>query len=371
MKLEASPNLHPKLNKEKIFSIQILRAVSAFLVLFLHLKFPLREIFQKPVVNDIFESTIGSVGVDIFFIISGFVISLSLSRRASSAKFFFQARMTRVIPLYFILTIPYLLKNFASNQIEYRQIFNSFFFLPVLDTTNFTNPLHPYGWTLSYEIFFYLVMSVLLVKFSARKSIYLLSAFFLVSLPISLLLNAFNWFGVNWFFPRFFFSPMCAEFAMGIIAHQLYESGLINKIFFARFLVSCSVLVIAISSYAHSSIMYYSVVLSDTEVAFHRVLLWGLPSCLLLLGCVIWEASSNTKHLERFSYFGDISYSLYLVQPFAFLISEQFDFILSRFNPFLAGAAIFFFTLLIAVASYELLEKKIFRVVKSFKNAPV
>lgn len=370
MNLQALPDLQSQSKRKKILSIQILRALAALLVLFVHLRFPLREIFQQPVVNDIFESTIGAVGVDIFFVISGFVISLSLSRRTPSAKNFFQARMTRVIPLYFIFTIPYLLKTFASNAIEYRQIFNSFFFLPLLDTVEFTNPLHPYGWTLSYEIFFYLIMSALLVKFSTKKSVFFLCTFFLASLPVSLLLNAFNWFDMGWFFPRFFFSPMCAEFAMGIIAHKLYESRLIAKTFLAHFLISLSLLVIAFSSYADSSMTYHSVILSNAAIALQRVTLWGLPACLLLLGCVIWEDSIDKKYLEKFSYFGDISYSLYLVQPFSFLISEQFGFILSRLNPLLAGASIFFFTLLMAIISYELVEKNIFRVVKSIQKAP-
>ena len=108
------------------------------------------------------------VGVGIFFVISGFVMVISTHRKQEkpTGVYFLKRRVLRIYPLYIALTL--LLAALALtpfiNKVVYDApyLIKSLFLYPVLDSKGGLYPLLMVGWTLIYEMYFYLMFSTLL-----------------------------------------------------------------------------------------------------------------------------------------------------------------------------------------------------------------
>ena len=149
--------------KGQIRSIQILRGLAALLVVVAH-------IFEHPSATIAhWELVTGRFGVDIFFVISGFII-MSITPDGPFRPYgFVVRRVLRVVPLYWLCTLlvfaiallaPSLFKRTA---VDVTYLLGSLFFVPMpspLDLTDW-RPLLKLGWTLQYEMFFYLVVALL------------------------------------------------------------------------------------------------------------------------------------------------------------------------------------------------------------------
>lgn len=103
--------------KETIGNIQSLRAIAAILVVFVHLEVFLHHLDLKP---------FGHCGVDIFFVISGFIMVQTTRRGGHSPARFMANRIARVVPLYWLLTlgvfslalaVPSLVQNTTTDPI--------------------------------------------------------------------------------------------------------------------------------------------------------------------------------------------------------------------------------------------------------------
>lgn len=112
--------------KEKIISIQILRAIACLLVIQVHF------FLIIPVVN---QYMCGAIGVDIFFIISGFIIAASINTLppVKPVTTFFINRFSRVVPYYYFLTILFALFIYVLYQtFDVAQFVKAFFLFPSL-----------------------------------------------------------------------------------------------------------------------------------------------------------------------------------------------------------------------------------------------
>jgi peptidoglycan/LPS O-acetylase OafA/YrhL len=128
-----------------IKSIQLLRAIAALSVVYVHCttgggyKFP----------------STGSFGVDIFFIISGFIIAYMVERNTER---FFIKRVFRVAPLYIITTIMMIMivvifpNIIRSTTVTLSGFIKSVLFIPGRE--NGGVPIFGQGWTLNFEMFF-------------------------------------------------------------------------------------------------------------------------------------------------------------------------------------------------------------------------
>ena len=156
-------------------SIQILRGMAALFVVFFHVSEMLLQYTDRQGIFCRFASLwhTGAAGVDLFFIISGFVMVQStrdkFQKNGSSSEFMLR-RIIRIVPLYWLYTsvmlvlvlLPFTLKN---------QVFSgwytvaSYLFIPVLNPASGLDlPLLAPGWTLSYEMYFYLIFALLLPR---------------------------------------------------------------------------------------------------------------------------------------------------------------------------------------------------------------
>ncbi|QBF26860.1 acyltransferase [Pseudomonas tructae] len=164
--------------RETINNIQALRFFAAFSVVFAHLL--INRYAGSGIPTDLFA--IGAFGVDVFFIISGFIMAFVSKGMKGSAPQksieFLVRRLFRVIPLYWRFTIVAYILAFMSISCppnltscpwylsdQYNFAKTSFDWL--LQSLTFTHwnrgPIYSIGWTLIYEFWFYVLFSVCLL----------------------------------------------------------------------------------------------------------------------------------------------------------------------------------------------------------------
>jgi len=151
-----------KTKNTKLPSIQSFRGIAALLVVAFHLTVRSNELLKQNLLAGIFS--FGSAGVDFFFVLSGFVI-FCVHRydtgNSRKLKNFLLKRFVRIYPIYFLLTlliIPIYLAGYGhSYKSNIDIILKSFLLYP---QSNGIYPILNVGWTLSYEVLFYLFSSL-------------------------------------------------------------------------------------------------------------------------------------------------------------------------------------------------------------------
>lgn len=237
----------------------------------------------------------GGSGVDLFFVISGFIIYHSTHRSDASRSQFLSRRLKRIVPIYWIFTAVFLLAVFAFPSIATKASdvtgLRGLESLLFLTFASGTPPIIYVGWSLEFEVFFYLVVALLLQRSERMWSdiVYLFSALAILHfLPAVKTLTPVH---------GFFTNPRILEFCYGILAAQL----------FARRAPIGPVAVAAAATLA-------VVILDESS----ELVVTGLPSALLVYLAARWSARDRCPSgLERIgAHIGDASYSIYLVQVF-------------------------------------------------------
>lgn len=149
----------------KFAAIQALRAVAAWMVVLHHV----HQIFHGFRVESLggwLLATKGSVGVDLFFVISGFVMALSTARPGLAAADFLKRRFARIAPAYWVATLVFaaLLLAFPSMikepfRLDALHLLWSLSFLVSLFPEN-DIPVLTVGWSLNFEMLFYLLLAI-------------------------------------------------------------------------------------------------------------------------------------------------------------------------------------------------------------------
>ena len=273
-------------------SIQILRALAAMAVALFHacqwahLDFAL-----------------GAAGVDVFFVISGFVLWTAAQARPVSALAFLAARFKRVAPLYWIVTLIVAAIAWRAPQVlpivhpGARHLVLSLLFLPHTDPVGDPFPLLPTGWTLTYEAFFYAAFAIALAAPRDRR-LQVLSGLLLAA---SLL--GFGYHG--WY--TLLANPLLLEFLAGVGLARLWARGSLQRAGRALgpVLIGAALLVLA------------ALQLGGVRDDFWRPVLWGPPAVMIVAGALKLEADGRLKggRIDRaLQAVGDASYSLYLIQ---------------------------------------------------------
>ncbi|MCP8889317.1 acyltransferase family protein [Sphingomonas faeni] len=174
----------PELDRDQIAPLQLLRGIAASGVVIEHL---LERYLRRGAIPDTlpeFTSLLGQVGVATFFAISGFImvhISLRDGRRPPSGRAFLRNRYLRVAPLYYLMTLLIVLFGWLAHRIGAASDFRmptaaefllSFAFIPHRGGNGLIQPIYGLGWTLHYEMFFYLLFAAGLAL-GARRGAYL------------------------------------------------------------------------------------------------------------------------------------------------------------------------------------------------------
>ena len=151
-----------------IFSLQLLRYLAAIIVVGYHIE----ESLHDRTSYNIYEFfSYGNIGVDIFFVISGFIIALSTSKISTDSKphqtkNFYIKRFIRIVPIYWFYTLlkvamVLLLPALAlRSELQIEHILSSLFFIPSMAPWGLMQPILPVGWTLNFEMLFYIIFGM-------------------------------------------------------------------------------------------------------------------------------------------------------------------------------------------------------------------
>jgi exopolysaccharide production protein ExoZ len=307
-------------NEGKLLSLQLLRCIAVVLVVNAHaidnqINLNIGESFQQ---NFYFLENFGAVGVDIFFVLSGFIISLVAKKylRLYGFRDFLIKRLIRVLPIYWIVTlITIAFSVFTSNissltsvNSPNRYFLKSFFILPFFDGEYFRNPIIVQGWILSFELYFYIVVAIFLI--SKSKYIVVTSFLFITSLVATGMVFYNN---SNVIF-KFISNPINLEFVFGCIIGCIYSSKIQVSRSFSLVLNLIALIGLGVTLF----VGYGDIGNHDNIVNGHlsmiRLLLWGVP-CSLLVASLVFLESFVSKQIPKFLILiGDASYSIYLTQ---------------------------------------------------------
>ncbi|MBJ8346289.1 acyltransferase [Antrihabitans sp. YC2-6] len=249
--------------------------------------------------------SVGMAGVDLFFVISGFVMVISTYREfdnPSEPSRFAAYRLSRILPPYWILTtvvLAYYLYNPGGVNAEHGgvDVVASYLLLP----SNLL-PLVPVAWTLVYEMMFYGIF-FLLILFVARK--YLGPALLAWALAIVAngILLSYTTFGLD----TLPLHPFNLEFIGGALVGLLFMTKGIQSVRW-----SVAALTAGVCGYVGLALLFQFVHAADLSSYYVRIGLFGIPALCLVYGCVA-PAFADRGPVGWILLVGEFSYSLYLV----------------------------------------------------------
>lgn len=290
-----------------IYNLQSIRAAAAILVFFYH-----SEIYWKDVLPSTWLFKLGLAGVDVFFVLSGFIMAATTTSRDVSATSFFSHRIFRVVPLYWIITLLFTLLFFSGFkpvgliELTPEYLVKSLFFIPFLRGGT-AEPIVTVGWTLNYEIFFYFLFSLCLFIPNVRArhpSVIIL--ILLALLP--------RFLGSANFYAIYYGNPIILEFCLGIASYHCV--GWMKKALDPKQLVPLVVIFIATSLLfllaPAFGLTAEGTTSSSSASAFIRPFTWGLAGFLAILSAVLLERSGYVSRRGLVP-IGDASYSIYLI----------------------------------------------------------
>lgn len=334
----------------KINSIQILRGGAAWMVV-LHHFMQLFYNFTPTNFLGNFFSFHGGFGVDIFFVISGFIMAYILSTNNSiTSKNFFINRIIRIVPNYWFWTLVVLImgvfiEKLSSSYATFETVLMSLLFIshenpdPILGIY----PTLTVGWTLNIEMFFYFILAfILLFKFSLFQKMFI-TVFIILILPF-----IYKVFGIE-FYKYVFGNIRLFEFAFGIIVFYFWKEH--NKVFFSKYLIlSASLLLITLN-------------FIPNYLGLKPILISGLIVylCLILEKCI----NSESYIVSKLVYLGEISYSTYLVHVISlWLVYSVFNEITSILLLIITLFVYIGITYFLSKISYKLIEIKLSQKIK-------
>jgi exopolysaccharide production protein ExoZ len=337
---------HSGTPRKQLLSIQYLRGLAAMSVLVTHaLQWPLAEM------NMVLLKT-GRLGVDVFFVISGFIITTIGGDGQFNPRDFLVRRAGRIVPAYWAatlliavlaLTLPSLFRTTIPTP---EGLLKSLLFIPSL---NPKAPLLLLGWSLNFEAFFYVLFASLFFLSSEARTLVLLGLL-AVLIGIGQFATSLD------YVTTIYTSPSLLGFAFGTILAQAHRHGLL-----ARFKPSLG------STIAVLGILLASFYMDDwgvgeQEIALWKHLLMSATALSIVLFALSHETAGKIGNIPLLKYLGDTSYSIYLFHLFAvgavWAISKRF-FDVHQMLPYLSCATLAILVGLAAgVTCYYLVEKR-------------
>ena len=308
-----------------------------------------------------------TVGVDFFFIISGFLIVFLLlvekekTKSISLIKFFIR-RILRIFPLYIlIVAIAYILYNESNPEIrfdKYAYFWANFWMIEMNRwTINVLNPL----WSICIEEHFYLVVPFILLFLSSKQIRFVLIGIMIGSIAFRIYIS----FHVEIYWKTLYLHTLsrCDLLALGGLIAWYYKRKPIQVNMSGRNLMLATIFLIILACFI--DFVGYSGLLN---VAFKKYV-YVLPMCIIFFGLVFNTSKdkSITFLRENFfiNYLGKISYGLYMYHA---LISDGMSFFPKINNSLLLKPTIVvILTILVSTISYEFFEKQILKLKKPFE----
>ncbi len=330
-----------------VLSIQYMRALAALLVVLSHVAIKGEQYSTSP----LSWFHIGSAGVDLFFIISGYIMCHTVTNRKVGFNGFIIARIKRILPLYWLLTtaalvVFLLLPEKVNSSGGVTNILHSYTLFPTVDKYLIQN-----GWTLSYEFYFYFLFSSCLLFNSAWR-------FFVPVFVILALVATASVYENENYLVGFFTNPLLVEFVAGILIFYLFqEKGVGIK-------VGLCFICLAI---------FLLVFVNESVIDVNRTVRYGIPMLLFFIGMLalepVFKKVQGMKVSRLFQSLGASSYSLYLCHPFALVICAViFKKLGLHDNGFVFSGLLMSCSILSGHLCYVLIEKRLIRIFSRKKS---
>lgn len=324
----------------KINNLQALRAFAALNVALFHIlgtstAYSFGLTYLRPLLGW------GGNGVDIFFVLSGFIMVYVLSNKHISPGKFFLERFLRIAPLYWVLTGLFLCIVWAfpsvingENSAVVRHAIASIFFIS--QSWLGRSPLLFDGWSLEYEMLFYTFLSLGLF-FSHRYLTYLLSALAIMFFVLCMGLDS-----------------VAYEFILGMLLGVIYTKFKKNS--YLQF-----------SSFLSGLILFFATLTGNplSSIEGNRVIIYGIPAFLIIYGLI----GSFQIKAGVLTLLGDASYSIYLIQVFtipAFYKAAVSLNASSYCSSDILAVLNLFFTAFAGVVTYLFLERGLSKAIKLY-----
>ena len=338
------------MSHNKIYSLQVYRAIAAVMVVLFHMTDLSQRRFGQPFVGNIFS--FGYVGVDFFFVLSGFIILYVHGNdigRAQQIKEYITKRFIRLYPIYWFVAsvkifIIFLIPSLAkSHETDLGYIIKSLLLIP----QEFL-PIIGAAWTLSYEVLFYLLFG--LAIFIGGRWALKLAIIWTIAIINVLIFKTIGEpiFGTN-IFVNFLLNERNLEFILGCLAAYIVLNV---KVKYGKLIAVVGGLIF----------LYFSwyVVQGSNVPSF--TFTFGLASFLLVVGSSSIEIQKAVKWPKVLVFLGDASYSIYLTHVIffnAFMVAiSKFD-LLPYIGPFFASIIMVCFAIIGGSLVYLLIEKSL------------
>ena len=312
-------------NHSPLRPMEGLRGVAVFLVFLLHYC----SLIEPYIIEKSFEITIlhtihrlGNVGVDLFFVLSGFLIYGTLIRKSKTNFFqYLMRRIVRIYPTFLIIFLIYLCLSFIfpnENKIPNNlwdggfYIIQNLLLLPGLfDIT----PIITVAWSLSYEFFYYLFIPLIIALLSLRNWTLKQRIIFWCTVSV-----------IGFFYFEIHGGPYrLLMFISGILLYEVLENKLINP---PKHLGTLS-LIVALVSYSYAPYLELSGII-QIAILYVFFFIVCLEAFSRNNGSAIWLNISPIRWLGNMSYSYYLMHGLTLKGCFMFIAlviepNKQFD----------------------------------------------
>ncbi len=294
------------MRSDPLFNLQALRAIAAIMVVFHHLQAMVSDAF-----GPFTQSAYGAFGVDIFFVVSGFIMFYSNQNFQKSSGYFLQSRLWRIVPLYWIATlfiVALYIVGFRPNglmHIDLGILTSSLLFFPNEFPGNRHDLVLNLGWTLMYELFFYAAFAVTFALKSLARSFGILCIGFAALILSRFVVDS------PIYLADFFRRPILLEFLYGAAFAILYIRFVKHPLMRS---VRAGVLLIIAGFLTPIPTI---AVLGEMALAPDglRFLVLGIPALAVVAGCLILENADLRVKSRSVLLLGAASYALYLFHP--------------------------------------------------------
>ena len=339
---------HKKLNL-----LQVYRGIAALLVVMIHVTIKSWENLNQVSFFNLFGA--GWSGVDFFFVLSGFImvyVHRSAIGKKDQVKSFLVKRALRIYPIYWIITLTVwclflVIPAFANNQdLSFGHVIASLLLIPQKDPLFKDKFILEVGWTLTYEIYFYLLFSIA-IWLKPKHSVPILSGWLLVTI---LRYRKIVQFPDELFWLETVFGEMNLEFVLGCLAAYIVikYNKKIGKYRWILFGI------------ANLGYVIVEMLLAWEKVGFGRIPTFGVLAAMLIIAATSIDLKDSPKIPDLLIFLGDASYSIFLTHmPVISAITKilQKANLGKYYDGFLAPALLAVFAVVFGCLFYSLIEK--------------
>ncbi|MDB5406408.1 MAG: acyltransferase [Rhodospirillales bacterium] len=294
------PTTSGSLTSGQIRSVQLLRAIAALFVVAFHST----VLWRDKAGPDVIPWQNGNSGVDLFFVISGFIMVLSSQRlldRPDGWRRFLVLRIVRITPMYWLVTAAKLVAILAvpagalHTRVGGWNVLASFLFIPSHDPAGFVRPVIIVGYTLSFEFLFYAAFAAAL--FFALDPLVVVAPTMAV-LAILSIARAADWPAIS-----MLADPIVLEFVLGVVLGYVFLDARLQR------LSPWWVLPISFGGLLCLAFL-------PADGRWERVVVWGLAAMATLGAGAIADRWVGRYLPDRLVEIGEASYSMYLTHGF-------------------------------------------------------